>query len=136
LDDHRSSRILERLITEEGFDEDCAQAEGYKLFTEADMTEYRYWGERLATLQGFMRERPPRNKFERWLKWQTSESSAFAVALAALLISIVVGVVSLAVAAFQSWIAWKAWREPVSNDDDTIAILQQIADLLRQRPRR
>jgi hypothetical protein len=136
FDDHRSSRILKRLIAKEEFDKDCEQAEGYKLFTEADMTEYRYWGERLATLQDFMRERPPRNKFERWMKWQTSESNAFTVALAALLISIVVGVVSLAVAALQGWIAWKAWRDPVSNDDDIIEVLQQIADLLRQRPRR
>jgi hypothetical protein len=134
--DHRSSRILERLITKQGFDEDCAQAHGYKMFTDADMMEYRYWGERLAILQGFMRERPPRNKFERWIKWQTSESNAFATALAALLISIVVGVLSLAVAALQSWLAWKAWAEPVSNDDNTIAILQEIADLLRQQSRR
>ncbi|KAH6850364.1 hypothetical protein B0I37DRAFT_112381 [Chaetomium sp. MPI-CAGE-AT-0009] len=136
FDDHRSSRILERLITKQGFDEDCAQAQGYKMFTDADMMEYRYWGERLAILQGFMRERPPRNRFERWVKWQTSESNAFALALAALLVSIVVGVLSLAVAALQSWLAWKAWKEPVSNADDTIAILQEIADLLRQQPRR
>jgi hypothetical protein len=124
------------LITKDGFDEDCAQAEGYKLFTEVDMMEYRYWGERLATLQSFIQERPPRSKFKRWMKWQTSESNAFAVALAALLISIVVGVVSLAVAALQGWIAWKAWREPVSTDAATTALLQEIADLLRQQPLR
>jgi len=61
------------------------------MFTDADMMEYRYWGERLAALQAFMRERPPRNGFERWIKWQTSESNAFAMALAVLLISVVVG---------------------------------------------
>ncbi|KAK4172175.1 hypothetical protein QBC36DRAFT_390612 [Triangularia setosa] len=136
IGDHRSSHILERLITKHGFDEDCAQAQGYKMFTDVDMVEYQYWGERLVILQGFMRERPPRNRFERWIKWQTSESNAFAIALAALLISIVVGALSLAVATLQSWLAWKAWAEPVSNDDGTIAILQEIADLLRQQSRR
>ena len=134
--DHRSSRILERLITKQGFDEDCAQAQGYKMFTDADMTEFRYWGERLAILYGFLRERPPRNKFERWIKWQTSESNGFVLALAALVISVVVGLLSLGVAGLQSWLAWKAWKEPVSNDDDTIALLQEITDLLRQQGRR
>ncbi len=131
--DDRSSRILERLIAKQGFDEDCAQPKGYKMFTDADMAEYRYWGERLAILHGFMWERPPRNKFERWIKWQTSESNAFALALAALVISVVVGLLSLGVAGLQSWLAWKAWREPVSSDDDTIAVLHEIADLLRQQ---
>ncbi len=134
--DHRSSLILERLMAKQGFDEDCAQAQGYRMFTDADLMEYKYWGERLAILQGFMRERPPRNRFERWIKWQTSESNAFALALAALVISVVVGLLSLGVAGLQSWLAWKAWKEPISNDDDTIAILQEIADLLRQQSRR
>ncbi len=103
---------------------------------DSDIIEYRYWGERLAKLQAFMRERPPRNRVERWIKWQTSERNAFALALAALLISVVVGVLGLAVAALQSWLAWKAWAEPVSNDDDTIATLREIADLLREQGRR
>ncbi len=106
------------------------------MFTDADMMEYRYWGERLAALQAFMRERPPRNGFERWIKWQTSESNAFAMALAALLISVVVGVLGLAVAALQSWIAWKAWAEPVSADDEVTALLREIAELLREQSRR
>ena len=134
--DHRSSRILERLVTKHGFDEDCAQAQGYKMFTDADMMEYRYWGERLAILQGFMRERPPRNRFERWINWQTSESNAFALALAALLVSIVVGVLGLTVAAVQTWLAWKASStEPVANEDDIVAMLREIIDLLRTQRR-
>ncbi|KAL2128568.1 hypothetical protein VTI74DRAFT_9009 [Chaetomium olivicolor] len=136
FDDHRSSRVLERLITKDGFDEDCSQAEGYKLFEDADMREYQYWGDRLAALYGFIHARPPRNKFERWIKWQTSESNALAVALAALLISIVVGMLSLALAALQAWVAWKAWQEPVSGDDETTALLHEIAELLRQQLRR
>ncbi|KAK3896782.1 hypothetical protein C8A05DRAFT_39667 [Staphylotrichum tortipilum] len=135
--DHRSSRILERLITKQGFDDDCAQIHGYKMSADdGDMMEYRYWGERLAALQAFMRERPPRNGFERWIKWQTSESNAFALALAALLISVVVGFLGLAVAALQTWIAWEAWTAPVSNDDDTLATLREIVDLLRDQARR
>ena len=98
--------------------------------------EYRYWGERLAVLHGCTRERLPWNNFERWMRWQASESNAFAVALAALLISVVVGILGLGLAAFQSWVgwkAWKAWKDPVSNDDDTVEILREIAELLRQQ---
>lgn len=81
-----------------------------------------------------MRERPPRNKFERWVKWQTSDSNAFAVVLAALLISVIVGILSLAVAGYQTWVAWKAWKEPVpSITDATAAVLHEVAELLRQR---
>lgn len=134
FDDHKSSRILERLIAKDGFDEDCAQPDGYKLLDDADMVEYRYWGERLAALHAFMRERPPRNKFERWMKWQTSDSNAFAVALAALFITVVVGILSMGLGALQIWVSWKAWKEPVSsNGDQTTAMLREIAQSLRQR---
>jgi hypothetical protein len=105
------------------------------MFDDTDLAEYVYWGERLAALHALMRERPPRNKLERWMKWQTSESNAFAVALAALLISVVVGILGLGLAGFQAWIAWVAWQEPASSgDDETVALLREIADLLRQRP--
>ncbi|KAK3301869.1 uncharacterized protein B0T15DRAFT_515109 [Chaetomium strumarium] len=107
------------------------------LFDNGDLADYVYWGDRLAAPHALMRERPPRNVFERWMKWQTSESNAFAVALAALLISVVVGILSLALAAFQAWIAWVAWRGSVADsDDETTALLREIADLLRQRPLR
>ncbi|KAK3900580.1 hypothetical protein C8A05DRAFT_17123 [Staphylotrichum tortipilum] len=91
---------------------------------DSDIMEYRYWGERLAALQAFMRERPPRN------------GNAFALALAALLISVVVGVLGRAVAALQTWVACEAWAAPVSNDDDTLATLREIVDLLREQARR
>ncbi|KAH7009885.1 hypothetical protein EDB80DRAFT_610480 [Ilyonectria destructans] len=110
--DRRSGTILQRLIQRKGFDEDCAEPEGYMMFDDSlDDFEYLYWGERLAALYDLVTDRPPRNKFERWIKWQTSESSAFAVALAALAISIVVGVLSLGLSAFQVWIAWRAWKD-------------------------
>ncbi len=130
FDDHRSSRILERLISKGEFDEDCAQPEGYKMFDETDEFDYLYWGERLATLQEYMQRRPARNNFERWMKWQTSESNAFAIALAALIISIVVGVLSLGLAGFQTWIAWKAWKEPVSSGDAMIS-MQELIEIIR-----
>ncbi|KAH7111490.1 hypothetical protein B0J13DRAFT_272385 [Dactylonectria estremocensis] len=133
FDDRRSSSILERLINRGGFDEDCAQPEGYKMFDDADKFEYLYWGERLATLHEFILNRPPRNKFERWIKWQTSDSNAFAIALAALIISIVVGVLTLGLAGFQAWIAWKAWKEPVSNGNDTVISLQELIEWIRQQ---
>ncbi|KAK4150858.1 hypothetical protein C8A00DRAFT_36506 [Chaetomidium leptoderma] len=134
FDDSKSRPILKRLIAKNGFDSDYGNAEGYKMFDDVihDL-EYKYWGERLAVLHGFTRERPPRNKFERWMRWQASESNAFAVALAALLISVVVGILGLGLAAFQSWVAWKAWKDPVSNDDGTAEILREIAELFRQQ---
>ncbi|KAK8112821.1 hypothetical protein PG984_013347 [Apiospora sp. TS-2023a] len=110
FDDHKSRYILERLVSG-GFDEDCLQPEGYKISDDSEGLEYVYWGERLAALHAFVLERPPRNGFERWVKWQTSESNAFAIALLALLISIIVGVLSLILASIQTWIAYKAWKE-------------------------
>ena len=133
FDDHRSSHILERLITKDGFDEHCSQADGYNILNDADKLEYRYWGERLAALYNFTRERPPRNKLERWMKWQSSESNAFIVAVAALVISILVGILGLGLASVQTWVAWEAWKNPVSGDDETTALLQEIAELLRQQ---
>ncbi|KAK4106358.1 hypothetical protein N658DRAFT_16379 [Parathielavia hyrcaniae] len=133
FDDRRSGRILERLIAKNGFDEHCAKREGYKRFDDADQLEYWYWGERLAALYQFAHERPPRNKLERWMKWQTSESNAFAAALVAVLISIVVGILSLGLSGFQAWVAWKAWKDPVSNDEETTALLKEIAELLQQQ---
>lgn len=133
FDDDRSSHILERLIDRDGFDEHCSQADGYKILDDADKLEYRYWGERLAALYNFTRERPPRNKLERWMKWQSAESNAFVVAVAALVISIVVGILGLGLASVQTWVAWEAWKTPVSNDDEPTALLREIAELLRQQ---
>lgn len=137
FDDYRSSRILERLITKGGFDEDCAQPASYGIFGETlaiNNIDYLYWGRRLAELHDFVFDRPPRNKFEWWVKWQISESNAFAAALAALTISIAVGILSLGLACLQSWIAWKAWKDPVSNDvAEMVAKLQELVDLIRQQ---
>jgi len=132
FDDHRSSTLLERLICKGGFDEDCAQPEGYKMFDNTERFEYLYWGERLARLHEFVLNPPPKNSFERWMKWQTSESNAFAVALMALFISIIIGILSLGLAAFQAWIAWKAWKEPASNNGPDIS-LSELVDWLRQQ---
>jgi hypothetical protein len=110
--DERSGRILHQLIQKKGFDEDCAESEGYKISDDdLDNFEYLYWGHRLAEIYEFVMDKPPKNWFERWIKWQTSESNAFAVALAALGISIVVGCLSLVLSALQAWIAWRAWKD-------------------------
>ena len=98
--------------------------------------QYHYWGRRLADLHEFMLNRPPRNSFERWMKWRASESNAFAIALAALAISTVVGVVTVALAAVQTWITWKAWREPVGaprgNDGAPVITLPELIEWARQ----
>ncbi|KAM5359542.1 hypothetical protein ACJZ2D_014398 [Fusarium nematophilum] len=93
--DERSSRIWRQLIQKKGFDQDCAEPEGT----------------RLAEIYDHVIDRPPKNWFERWINWQTSESNAFAIALAALVISIIVGCLSLGLSAVQIWIAWRAWKD-------------------------
>ncbi|KAK0616615.1 hypothetical protein B0T14DRAFT_435652, partial [Immersiella caudata] len=106
----------------------------YMIFDDADNLEYLYWGDRLAALHAFVLDRPPRNRFERWIKWQASDSNIFAVALVALLISNAVGILSLGGTAFQSWVAWKAWKEPVASDDtEVVADLRELAELVRLR---
>lgn len=114
-DDDKSQDILQRLCYRRGFDRDCLIPEGYKLFEDPSHLKYVYWGKRLVALHDFVLDPPPHNKFERWIKWQTSESNAFAIALFALLISIVVGFLSLGLASVQTWIAYKAWKETVNG---------------------
>ncbi|KAF4471141.1 hypothetical protein FALBO_1935 [Fusarium albosuccineum] len=110
--DERSSRILRQLIQKKGFDKDCSEPEGYKILDDTlDNFEYLYWGHRLAEIYDLVMDRPPKNWFERWIKWQSSESNAFAVALAALIISIIVGCLSLGIGALQAWIAWRQWKD-------------------------
>ncbi|KAF5004050.1 hypothetical protein FDECE_9425 [Fusarium decemcellulare] len=110
--DERSSRILRQLIQKKGFDKDCSEPEGYKILDDTlDNFEYLYWGHRLAEIYDLVMDRPPKNWFERWIKWQSSESNAFAVALAALVISIIVGCLSLGIGALQAWIAWRQWKD-------------------------
>jgi hypothetical protein len=133
FDDSRSNKILGKLIAKRGFDKECAEADGYKLFDGTDKLDYKYWGDRLAALHRFTSERP-QTKFERWMKWQTSESKAFAVALAALLITIAVGILTLGLAGFQTYISWMAWKESVSGDEE--ALLREMVKLLRQQQRR
>ncbi|KAL6406835.1 hypothetical protein AUP68_09643 [Ilyonectria robusta] len=109
--DEKSLKLLEGLIKKKGFDADCAEKERSE-----PLREYLYWGERLAVLHDLVINRPPRNKFERWVKWQTSESNAFIVALGALVISIIVGVLSLGLSGLQVWIAWRAWKDATNPD--------------------
>ncbi|KAG7284001.1 hypothetical protein NEMBOFW57_010359 [Staphylotrichum longicolle] len=133
FDDQKSTPIIKRLIDKDGFEKTCGQAGGSSVLDDADKLEYRYWGERLAKLYRFTHERPPRNKLERWMKWQSAESNAFVIAVAALVISIAVGVLSLGLGGVQTWIAWGAWNNPVSNDEETTTLLREIAELLRQQ---
>ncbi|KAF2420308.1 hypothetical protein EJ08DRAFT_550934, partial [Tothia fuscella] len=112
--DGRSRLLLEQLIRRKLFDSECAEYDGYRRFRglPEDFT-YKYWGDRIVKLNEVMARRVPRNKFSRWLYWQTSDGNALMIALLALLITIVLGVLSLGVACFQTWIAWQAWRSPV-----------------------
>lgn len=110
-----SANILDELIAKEGFDPQCAEYEGYKLFSEPpEDFEYVFWGKRLAQLHHLMVHRPPRNMLERWFQRQSSEGNALFVALLALLISIAVGLISIILACVQVWIAWMAWKYPVA----------------------
>ncbi|KAH6869268.1 hypothetical protein B0T10DRAFT_418762, partial [Thelonectria olida] len=113
-DDDRSMRVLEQLIKRKGFDYTCSVHEGYKMFEDSmeDFT-YVYWGERLAVLHDLVLNRPPRTGFQRWIRWQTSESNSFMVAMLALIISIFIGILSLGLSAFQTWITWQAWKHLV-----------------------
>ncbi|KAH7119252.1 hypothetical protein EDB81DRAFT_667578, partial [Dactylonectria macrodidyma] len=115
--DQKSTAILDELTTKRhgDFDRECAEYEGYKLFQEPpEDFRYVYWGERIVLLHELLISRPPRNKLERWLHWQSSEGNALFVALVALLISICVGIITIGLAGVQVWIAWMAWKHPVT----------------------
>jgi len=104
------------------------------MFDNSSKFDYFYWGERLATLHEFLQNRPPRNKFDRWIKWQTSDSNAFLVAITALVISVVIGLLSLGLAVCQTWIAWKTWKESVSQSGDIgVVKMQQFLTWIQEQ---
>ncbi|KAJ4266089.1 hypothetical protein NW762_004064 [Fusarium torreyae] len=110
----KSGKVLNTLVRKEGFDAECAQYEGYKIFPEPPQDfNYLYWGKRIARLHEIAKSRPPRNKFEKWFQQWTTERNAFLIALLALFISIFVGVLSIILGCVQVWIAWMAWKHPV-----------------------
>ncbi|CAM1510524.1 Fc.00g008590.m01.CDS01 [Cosmosporella sp. VM-42] len=113
--DSDSSEILDELVGKSGFDPECAQYEGYKIFPEPpEGLKYVYWGERIAHLHDLLLSRPPRNKVERWFQQWSTERNAFSIAILALLITIVVGIVGIGLTSFQIWITWMAWKYPVN----------------------
>ncbi|KAF5672573.1 hypothetical protein FHETE_3707 [Fusarium heterosporum] len=115
--DKKSGDVLNALIRRDGFDPECAQYEGYKIFSEPpEHFQYVYWGKRIAQLHELVKSRPPRNKAEKWFQQKTSERNALLIALLALFISIFVGILSIILGAVQVWIAWMAWKHPVRED--------------------
>ncbi|KAF4436470.1 hypothetical protein F53441_13260 [Fusarium austroafricanum] len=112
--DRKSGEVLNSLIRKEGFDSECAQYEGYKIFPEPpEDFNYIYWGRRIAQLHQMVKALPPRNKFEKWFQQKTSERNALLIALVALFISIFVGILSIILSCVQIWIAWMQWKHPV-----------------------
>ncbi|KAF4992807.1 hypothetical protein FGRMN_6909 [Fusarium graminum] len=115
--DNKSGDVLNTLIRRDGFDPECAQYEGYKIFSEPpEHFQYVYWGKRIAQLHELVKSRPPRNKAEKWFQQKTSERNALLIALLALFISIFVGILSIILGIVQVWIAWMAWKHPVRED--------------------
>lgn len=106
-------KLLRTLLRTQGFDTECSEHEGYEGYqTVLKDFRYVYWAERLAVLHARLKERPPRNRLEKWLAQENSDGNAFLIALLALLISVIVGILGLILAAVQTWIAWMAWKYP------------------------
>lgn len=109
-------KLLHRLVRTQGFDQECVAHEGYKVYqTVPKDFKYVYWAERLAVLHARLKERPPRNKFEKWLAQEGNDANALLIALLALFISVVVGILGIILASVQTWIAWMAWKYPVPD---------------------
>lgn len=108
--------ILQQAIRKNELDNTCSVYDGYRMFdgTDGDLT-YVYWSERLLELHKFLQNPPPRTKFERWIRWQTSDSNSFLVAMLALIITIIVSILTLGLTGFQAWISWEAWKHPVQS---------------------
>ncbi|KAK4445220.1 hypothetical protein QBC34DRAFT_165136 [Podospora aff. communis PSN243] len=109
--DPGSAQILEELIERRGFDPECAEYEGYKVFRDPPASfQFVYWGDRMAHLHQLMTRRPPRNQLERWFNRHSTEGNALFIALLALFISILVGIVSIALNCVQIWMTWYTWK--------------------------
>ncbi|KAI1074092.1 hypothetical protein F5B20DRAFT_470609 [Whalleya microplaca] len=112
--DRNSALILDRLISRCDFDSEGSQYDGYMLSLPNDF-KYDYWGERIVLLYDLLEQRPPRNRLERWFKWQSTDANALFIALVALLISVIVGIISICLSGVQIWIGWMAWKHPTSS---------------------
>jgi hypothetical protein len=107
--DYESSKILNSLISREGFDPGCSQFEStdYQMSSENEKI-FHYWMAHLVDLDREVENPTPRG-IRRWLEMRSGARYVMMVTI----IAIILGVLGLAVQSFQAWVSYQQWKHPV-----------------------
>jgi hypothetical protein len=92
--DGRSFKSLEKFTDKYGFDPKATYFERH-IRTLPDEFEYKYLGERLATLLRIVDHPPPANSIVAWFERHTSERNALTVAILGLFLTALLGFLSM-----------------------------------------
>ncbi|KAK6534091.1 hypothetical protein TWF281_005429 [Arthrobotrys megalospora] len=113
LSDPSAVALLQQLVVEKGFDEDCLRFEASAIREPHEInTRYLYFGARLADIYDELENPTPRGLISRWAKRKGAGHANIATILAATL-ALVFGLVTLGLGGFQAWISWQQWKHPI-----------------------
>ncbi|KAL2787667.1 hypothetical protein BJX66DRAFT_327670 [Aspergillus keveii] len=108
----KSIRLLQRLVTKDGFDPNARLDEGWIRDGVAANFRYKYWNQRLEILYQLAKNPPPRNGFISWIERHTTERNALTVAIIGLFLSAFFGLLTCLIGGAQLAVAIMAWKDP------------------------
>ncbi|KAK6356847.1 hypothetical protein TWF718_001187 [Orbilia javanica] len=115
LSDPSAVILLQRLVAEKGFDEDCLRFEASAIREAHETnTRYVYFGARLADIYDELENPTPRGLVSRWAKRKGAGHANIAT-IVAVVIALIFGLVTLGLGGFQAWISWQQWKHPIEG---------------------
>ncbi|KAF3155247.1 hypothetical protein TWF569_009774 [Orbilia oligospora] len=115
LSDPSAVTLLQRLVIEKGFDEDCLRFEASAIREPHETnTRYLYFGARLADIYDELENPTPRGLISRWAKRKGAGHANIATIIA-VIIALIFGLVTLGLGGFQAWISWQQWKHPIEG---------------------
>ncbi|KAK6516987.1 hypothetical protein TWF506_006866 [Arthrobotrys conoides] len=115
LSDPSAVTLLQRLVVEKGFDEDCLRFEASAIREPHETnTRYLYFGARLADIYDELENPTPRGLISRWAKRKGAGHANIAT-IVAVAIALIFGLVTLGLGGFQAWISWQQWKHPIEG---------------------
>ncbi|KAK6509706.1 hypothetical protein TWF481_004437 [Arthrobotrys musiformis] len=115
LSDPSAVTLLQRLVSEKKFDEDCLRFEASTIREPHETnTRYLYFGARLADIYDELENPTPRGFISRWAKRKGAGHANIAT-IAAVVLALIFGLVTLGLGGFQAWISWQQWKHPIPS---------------------
>ncbi|KAK6333702.1 hypothetical protein TWF730_003885 [Orbilia blumenaviensis] len=115
LSDPSAVTLLQRLVVDKNFDEDCLRFEASAIRQPHETnTRYLYFGARLADIYDELENPTPRGFISRWAKRKGAGHANIAT-IVAVVIALIFGLVTLGLGGFQAWISWQQWKHPIDG---------------------